>query len=85
MACQQDCSMLLQKVYETGFALDDAVLYLDTHPGCTNGWNYYLQAKQLNDAAIDAYEQVCGPLMNTSVSQPWNWLDNPWPWEGGTK
>ena len=33
MMCGCD-DKLLQAVYETGFALDEATLYLDTHPDC---------------------------------------------------
>ena len=31
---------LLQNVYETGFALDEATLYLDTHPKCPMAMQY---------------------------------------------
>ena len=28
----RNCSALLRKVYEASFAVDDVILYLDTHP-----------------------------------------------------
>ena len=34
-------NQLLQKVYETGFALDKITLYLDTHPMDTQAMAYY--------------------------------------------
>lgn len=76
---------LLKRVYETGFALDDTVLYLDTHPADQGALNYYRYIKNANEEAIRNYEMAYGPLMYTQVTaDTWNWLDGPWPWEGGT-
>lgn len=75
---------LLKKVYETGFALDDIILYLDTHPTDMEAMNYYRFVRQANEEAIKSYEQMFGPLKADSVmGDSWNWLDSPWPWEGG--
>lgn len=79
--CEND---LMKKVYETGFALDDILLYLDTHPTDVEAMTYYRYAQQANRDAVRAYEQVYGPLMITQVaSDDWPWMKNPWPWEGG--
>ena len=79
--CEND---LMKKVYETGFALDDILLYLDTHPTDAEAMNFYRYARQANREAVRAYEQVYGPLMITQVdSKDWSWMKNPWPWEGG--
>lgn len=32
---------LMQRIYEASFAVDDIVLYLDTHPDDMNALNYY--------------------------------------------
>ena len=40
MACNNR-DQLLMRVYETGFALDDILLYLDTHPSDQEAMNYY--------------------------------------------
>lgn len=45
---------LLMRVYETGFALDDVTLYLDTHPTDSDALNYYKYAKKLNEDAVKA-------------------------------
>lgn len=83
MMCGCD-NQLLQKVYETGFAIDDILLYLDTHPTDRQAMEYYRYAQQANREAVEAYEKACGPLMVTQVdSATWNWIDAPWPWEGG--
>lgn len=77
---------MLRKVYETGFALDDIILYLDTHPMDMDAMNYYRFMRQANEEAVKAYEQMFGPLMANSVmGDTWSWIDNPWPWEGGRR
>ena len=77
-------NQLLQKVYETGFALDEITLYLDTHPMDTQAMAYYQYAKKANQEAVAAYEKVYGPLLINQVnSGSWTWTVNPWPWEGG--
>lgn len=77
---------MLKRVYETGFALDDIILYLDTHPVDTDAKNYYRSMQQANAEAVKAYEQMFGPLMaNSVIGDTWTWLDNPWPWEGGER
>ncbi len=77
---------LLMNVYETGFALDDVLLFLDTHPRDQEAMNYYQYARQLNQNAVRAFEQVHGPLMITQVtSDDWSWVKGPWPWEGGMR
>lgn len=77
---------MLRKVYETGFALDDIILYLDTHPMDMDAMNYYRFMRQANEDAVKAYEQMFGPLMANSVmGDTWSWIDNPWPWEGGKR
>lgn len=53
---------LLQAVYETGFALDEATLYLDTHPNCPMAMQYFQNARRMNRHAMKAYEELNGPL-----------------------
>ncbi len=75
---------MLKNVYETGLALDDAALFLDTHPADREAMNYYRYVQRMNQEAIRAYEQAYGPLMiNQVTSDNWSWVKSPWPWEGG--
>lgn len=79
------CDQLLRQVYEASFAMDDVILYLDTHPCDADALNYYHYVVSLRKQAMEAYEAQCGPLMldqNRSVDY-WTWVDNKWPWEGG--
>ena len=79
------CSALKNHLYQTGFALDDAQLYLDTHPCDTAALAYYQQVRALYQSAVQSYEAQCGPLFasNSSSTNYWNWLQDTWPWEGG--
>lgn len=81
----QNKNMLLQRVYETGFAVDEIVLYLDTHPSCEKGLEYYREAVKNYQEARCAYEAECGPLQKSASTCPdfFDWVNNPWPWEGG--
>lgn len=77
---------LLKQVYETGFAVDDAVLFLDTHPTDIHAMRYYSQAQAANKQAVQAYEEAYGPLTAERVtSEQWDWIKDPWPWEGGNR
>ena len=80
----RNCSALLRKVYEASFAVDDVILYLDTHPDDQDALNYYQYVSELRKQAMDAYEAQCGPLMIDEVwsDNYWTWVNNPWPWEG---
>lgn len=76
--------LLLQRIYEASFAMDDVVLYLDTHPEDQDALNFYQYVVGLRKEAMDAYESQFGPLMPDAVtdSTKWTWLTERWPWEG---
>ena len=85
MMCGCD-DKLLQAVYETGFALDEATLYLDTHPDCPMAMQYFQNARRMNRQAMKSYEEVNGPLQVADADfNNWNWINGPWPWEGGMR
>ena len=72
-------------VYETNFVLYDLMLYLDTHPEDTKALEYYRKAREDWKQARCAYVEHFGPLTFDDVTgeDRWNWIDRPWPWEGG--
>lgn len=84
---QPCCNALLNQVYQTGFAVDDVLLFLDTHPCDRTALTYYQQVNALYHNAVQAYETQCGPLFMTNVNDNnyWTWINDPWPWEGGCK
>jgi spore coat protein JB len=84
MTGSANCDLLLKQVYEASFAMDDVVLYLDTHPDDQEALNYFYCVLTLRQQAVQAYEEQCGPLTVEGVMDEnyWSWLSDPWPWEG---
>lgn len=76
---------MMEAVYTNGFALDDARLFLDTHPTDRAAIDYYQQKSRLYQQALDYYEEKFGPLRpeNGAMDGHWGWANGPWPWEGG--
>lgn len=85
MNCQSNAQEeLLRFIYETGFAIDDIVLFLDTHPDDEKALAYYHKYKTLHSEAMKEYAKNYGPLLKTQVTSEncWTWNAGPWPWEG---
>lgn len=76
--------MLMQRIDEASFAMDDVVLYLDTHPTDLNALSYYNYVTELRKEAVDTYEAQFGPLSPQAVqsTENWTWMTETWPWEG---
>lgn len=86
MMNQKDRERLLQFISEVSFAILDVGLYLDTHPCDDEALAYYEKYKQLRKEAMREYTKCFGPLLATDVSVDcgkWQWVEGPWPWEGG--
>ena len=66
------------------FAMDDVILYLDTHPDDRNALNYYRYVVALRKESVKAYEASFGPLTIEDADDActWSWLTERWPWEG---
>ena len=82
-----DCKQLMNFIDQTSFAMDDVMLYLDTHPCDQAALNYYHQVTNARTQAMEAYQRACGPLMADQVTSDnyWTWITGKWPWEGGTR
>lgn len=76
---------LLQRVNIYGFAVDEAVLYLDTHPDDCEARAFYQRMRDAYEEARREYVEGVGPLSadDVDVSSCWIWMKGPWPWEGG--
>ncbi len=75
---------LMKQLNEASFAMDDVLLFLDTHPDDANALQYYRQVSAMRKNALDAYQQQYGPLLVDCVTaNKWNWVTQTWPWEGG--
>jgi spore coat protein JB len=77
--------VLLELIDQYSFMLDDICLYLDTHPNCPHGLSEYNKYKTLRMEAVEDYTDAYGPLCkyNADVCNDWNYINQPWPWEGG--
>lgn len=80
-----DRSRLYHWINLVSFALNDIVLYLDTHPTDTEALEYFYHYQDLRMQALEEYAACYGPLtLDTAAKQPqWNWALHPFPWEGG--
>ena len=78
-----DRHKLLRIITETSFALDDVILYLDTHPEDKDALAYYDKVKKIRKQAWDDYTKMYGPLSayDVDVKNTWTWVCQPWPWE----
>ena len=80
----ETANALMQTINQASFAMDDVVLFLDTHPDDANALSYFHYVAAIRRDAINAYESQFGPLTAAAENstQTWSWLENPWPWEG---
>ena len=65
------------------FAAFDVQLYLDTHPNDTMALQLLNKYQGNHEELKKQFEMLYGPISshNTSMSDRWMWIDNPWPWE----
>ncbi len=83
---QVDQAKMLRHIQEIAFAIDDVVLFLDTHPTDEDALMYYEKYKKMYKDASKEYTKYFGPLTNENVNVDcgrWTWVEGPWPWEGG--
>ena len=75
---------LMRQIDQASFAMDDVLLYLDTHPTDQEALNYYHHAAGLRREAMEAWQTQYGPLLVDSVKNMdrWTWMTEKWPWEG---
>ena len=78
---------LLKYIDEVSFGAYEATLYLDTHPDCQNGMQYFRELNERRNLALKEYAKLYGPLTlmhaGESCETCWQWINQPWPWEGG--
>ncbi|MCI5742012.1 MAG: spore coat protein CotJB [Lachnospiraceae bacterium] len=83
---QMSQKQLMQWINMVSFAVNDIILYLDTHPDDEEALNYFNHYKEMRKQALRAYADQYGPLTidTAQVNNHWCWATQPWPWEGGT-
>ena len=85
--CQFSKDQLMMVIYQYSFAVDDMLLYLDSHPDDVNALEYFREHSHIRNEALKEYARRFGPLTidtaNDAASQSWQWIRTKWPWEGG--
>ena len=77
---------LLRNIQETSFAVDEARLYLDTHPSDKKAQQYFDKYNDMRRKAIQEFEQYYGPMLTDNIEATktgWTWIDPPFPWDEG--
>ncbi len=76
---------LLQEINETSFAVDDILLYLDTHPCDQEALAFYKENVTKRRKLMSEYARNYGPLTiddaAESCGDTWKWMEQPFPWE----
>ena len=87
IACntQNSCSKkkLLKEIMDLNFAINDLALYLDTHPNDNNAIRMHCEYSNKQIDLTAEYQKLYGPLTINFMSDAWDWIDEPWPWDGG--
>lgn len=82
---------LLDKINEVSFAVNDILLFLDTHPCHEEALAYYKDAAKKRRELMMEYACKYGPLTVDDAMlnefSTWKWMMQPFPWqmEGGRK
>ena len=84
---KMNCSnTALCELMALGFAVTELGLYLDTHKDDKEALALYVNYAALLKEGRSKYESTYGPLRQTSVTEAgYTWVNDPWPWEGGSK
>ena len=76
---------LLQNINEVSFAVDDILLYLDTHPHDEKALSFFQEASARRMKLMNEYAEKYGPLTiddaAKSSEHSWKWMEQPFPWE----
>ena len=74
---------MLKELTALDFYAVDLQLYLDTHPNDREALGKYNAVVEEANTLRREYEKLFGPLTSfRSTSKcPWQWIDDPWPWE----
>lgn len=74
---------LMLEIQQSGFALYDLTLFLDSHPDNKMALDYFMTVQKEYTELTAEYEMIYGPLspFDTNTEHGWTWIDAPWPWE----
>ena len=81
---QDNQKQLKTFIDEVSFAIDDLVLFLDTHPCNEEALECYREYRKMLTEAMEEYAKKYGPLKKDMVmdKEIWTWALQPGPWKG---
>ncbi len=82
-----DRKQLFCFINDVSFAVNDIILYLDTHPEDMDALKYFHQMVKKRKEALKIYAEKYGPLTIDCAEHldcgAWKWAQSPFPWERG--
>ena len=76
---------LLQEINEVSLAVNDILLFLDTHPCDKKAMDFYKDTAYRRRELMTLYAREFGPLTVDdaleSDGDTWKWMEQPFPWE----
>ena len=81
--CNLTQSQLMNQIQSYAFAINDLILYLDTHPNDEKALSLYNDYANEYRKMYEEYERRFGPLSIYCPCNSYRWIASPWPWEGG--
>lgn len=75
----------LKYVDAVSLATLESALFLDTHPENDEAFESFNHYNNLRMQAVQEYSKRFGPLTlaQAGYHKTWEWVNQPWPWEGG--
>lgn len=76
---------LLGEINEVSFAVNDILLFLDTHPCDEKALAFYRETAARRRQLMEEYAKSFGPLTVDDALEAdgstWKWMEQPFPWE----
>lgn len=75
---------LMYELQMYGFVLDEARLFLDTHPNSKEALAYYRKYSEIYEETKNEFESMFGPITAGKIaaeSDSWQWIMDGWPWQ----
>ena len=72
----------LTELQTMAFVLQEMALYLDTHRCDQEALELYRTYQKMYHDAMQKYSEEISPMTHNNPTEgPYQWLDDPWPWE----
>ena len=73
----------LGEIMAIDFVIKELTLYLDTHKNDKEAFKMLQEMLELSKKGREQFAKKYGPIQisDLTLSDKYNWLDNPWPWD----